>query len=100
MPSKNWTCSGFKSVVAWEAIRGDRTVAEIAQKHEIHPGQVPIWKTEALSKVESLLEKKGSVRSDGESQVAALERKGGHLTVENAFLTKSWSGSVKRSGGK
>ena len=32
--------SGFKAQVALAAVRGDVTVAEIAKKHNIHPGQV------------------------------------------------------------
>jgi len=32
--------SGFKATVALEAVRGDLTVAEIAKKHMVHPGQV------------------------------------------------------------
>lgn len=92
--------SGFKAQVALEAIRGDITVAEIAKKHNVHPGQVQAWKAEALSKLESIFDKglEGSSRPD--EQMAVLERKVGQLTIENDFLKKSWSGYVKRNGGK
>ena len=92
--------SGFKAQVALEAIRGDLTIAEIAKKHNIHPGQVQAWKAEALSKLELSFDKGSSRISSSEEQVAVLERKIGQLTIENDFLKKSWSGYVKRNGGK
>lgn len=92
--------SGFKAQVALEAIRGDVTIAEIAKKHHIHPGQVQAWKAEALSKLASSFDKGSARISSSDEQVAVLERKIGQLTIENDFLKKSWSGYVKRNGGK
>jgi transposase-like protein len=46
--------SGFKAQVALESIRGDKTVVEIAKKHNVHPNQIHNWKAEVLSKLESL----------------------------------------------
>ncbi len=34
----------FKAKVALEALRGDRTIQEIAAKHKVHPNQVSTWK--------------------------------------------------------
>ena len=34
----------FKAKVALEALRGDRTIQEIASKHKVHPNQVSTWK--------------------------------------------------------
>lgn len=92
--------SGFKAQVALEAVRGDTTVAEIAKKYNVHPGQVQAWKAEALAKFESLFDKGSSGKSKSDDQMEVLERKVGQLTIENDFLKKSWSGYVKRSGGK
>ena len=86
--------------MALEAVRGDVTVAEIAKRHNVHPGQVQAWKAEALSKFESLFDQETSGKSKADDQVGVLERKVGQLTIENDFLKKSWSGYVKRSGGK
>ena len=38
----------FKKRVALEALRGDRTVQEIAARHEVHPNQVSTWKRQAI----------------------------------------------------
>ena len=37
----------FKARVALEALRGDKTVQEIASKHKVHPNQVSTWKRQA-----------------------------------------------------
>ena len=34
----------LKAKVALEALRGDRTLQEIASKHQVHPNQVSTWK--------------------------------------------------------
>lgn len=38
----------FKAKVALEALRGDKTVQEIAAKHQLHPNQVSTWKRQAI----------------------------------------------------
>ena len=92
--------SSFKAQVALEAIRGDMTITEIAKKHQVHPAQVQAWKAEALSKFESVFDKGPTGQANSDTEVAVLERKVGQLTIECDFLKKSWSGYVKRNGGK
>ena len=38
----------FKAKVAREALRGDRTIQEIASRHKVHPNQVSTWKRQAM----------------------------------------------------
>ena len=38
----------FKARVALEALRGDKTIQEIATKHKVHPNQVSTWKRQAI----------------------------------------------------
>lgn len=92
--------SNFKAQIALLAIRGDETVAEIASRHNIHPGQVQNWKAEALSKLPDLFDKSSKKASGSEEKISILERKVGQLAIENDFLKKNWAGYVKRSGGK
>ena len=92
--------SGFKAQVSLAAIRGDVTIAEIAKRYTVHPGQVQAWKAEALAKLELLFDQRPVGPSKSEEEVAVLERKVGQLTIENDFLKKSWTGYVKRTGRK
>ena len=77
----------FKARVALEALRGDKTVQEIASKHKVHPNQVSTWKRQAmdgLSKVFSNGTDRG--HQDHESEIRDLHAKIGQLTVERDFL--------------
>ena len=38
----------FKARVALEALRGDKTIQEIASKHKLHPNQISSWKRQAI----------------------------------------------------
>ena len=39
----------FKAKVALEAVRGEKTINEIAKEHQVHPGQITQWKKELLA---------------------------------------------------
>ena len=48
----------LKAKIALEALRGDRTLQEIASKHQVHPNQVSTWKRQAIDV--SMAEQKGT----------------------------------------
>ena len=48
----------FKSRVALEALRGDKTIQEIAARHKVHPNQVGTWKKQALEDLVDLVVRK------------------------------------------
>jgi transposase-like protein len=48
-PRRNHT-PVFKSKVALAAIKGDKTVAELAQQFDVHPNQITQWKTQLLER--------------------------------------------------
>ena len=48
MTTRRRFTADFKARVALEALRGDRTVQEIAAKHKVHPNQVSTWKRQAI----------------------------------------------------
>ena len=83
----------FKARVALEALRGDKTVQEIASKHKVHPNQVSTWKRQAidgLGGVFSNSPERG--RQDHEGEVRDLHAKIGQLMMERDFL----AGGLKR----
>ena len=79
----------FKARVAVEALRGDRTVQEIASKHKVHPNQVSAWKRQAIDGLEGVFSSGvDRDRQDHDTEVRDLHAKIGQLTVERDFLAK------------
>ena len=79
----------LKAKVALEALRGDRTLQEIASKHQVHPNQVSTWKRQAMEGLGEMfsngVERR---RRDQESEVRELHAKIGELMVERDFLSR------------
>ena len=83
----------FKAKVALAAIKGDKTLAELAQLFDVHPNQITTWRSQ-------LLEGAAGVFGASPSEAAApvdlkdLHAKIGQLTLENDFL----SGALTKAG--
>lgn len=81
--------SEFKARVAIEAIRGVKTISEIAAEFEIHPVMVGNWKKDMLEHLPELFENKNAKKEkDTEKETEQLHRKVGQLTMEVEFLEK------------
>jgi transposase len=81
--------SGFKAKVALAAIKGERTIAELASEFGVHPNQIHNWKKQLLDGAASVFE--GGASAEGaitEAQVDVLYRQIGQLKVENDFLAR------------
>ena len=79
----------FKARVALAALRGDKTIQEIATKHKVHPNQVSSWKRQAMDGVGAVFSNgPDKVRMDHDDEVHDLHAKIGQLTVERDFLAK------------
>jgi transposase len=82
--------AAFKAKVALAAVKGDRTVAELASQFGVHPNQIYNWKKQLLDGAASVFEG-GVAVAEGtasEAQVDVLYRQIGQLKVENDFLAR------------
>ena len=81
----------FKAKVALEAVRGEKTSAELASAYEIHPTLINGWKRQLQEEASTLFDggkSASKAESDTEAQIAELYRQIGQLTVERDFLAK------------
>jgi len=78
-----------KAKVALEAVKGTKTINEIAQEHGVHPNQVSQWKKELLANAGSLFEgKRGPKSSNAQNDPERLYAKIGQLNMELDWLKK------------
>ena len=86
MTRKKYT-SKFKTKVVLEAIKEQHSVAELAQKYDLAPQQINLWKREFLSNADSVFEKKGkSKKSQAEDERDQLLKVIGEQKVQIDFL--------------
>ena len=80
----------FKAKVALEALRGERTVAELGAKHGVHPTMITAWKKQAVEGMASVFAGKAEAADAvREGEVEKLHAKIGQLVVERDFLSKA-----------
>lgn len=79
----------FKAQIALEAIRGHKTINEIASEHEIHPNQIIQWKKQLLKSADEIFSKgQGGKNKSEEALKDRLYQEIGKLKIELEFLKK------------
>ena len=79
----------FKAKVALEAVRGEKTISELASQYEVHPTIINNWKRQLSEEASSLFEKGSEASQTNESQQSQIDelyRQIGQLKVERDFL--------------
>ena len=84
---------GFKAKVALAAMKGDKTLAELAQLFDVHPNQVTQWRSQVLERLACSALTRARRRRSRASSLKALHAKI-ELTLENDFL----EGALTKAG--
>jgi transposase-like protein len=85
--------SALKARVAIEAVKGVRSVAELAGEHQVHPSQITQWKKQLLDSAEQVFsDRRVTEKQDHEELLAKLYQQIGQMKVELDWLQKKlWS---------
>lgn len=84
----------FKARVALEAIKGDKTLAEITSRYKVHSSQILKWKKQVLTELPKILsDRRSQQEQDNRKLEEELYKQIGQLTVELDWLKKK-SGQV------
>lgn len=83
--------SQFKTKVALEAIKGERTIAELASIFEVHPNQIRQWKKHFLENASSVFTKeKDPELAEKDKLIDELYKRLGRQEIDLEFLKKKW----------
>jgi transposase len=92
-PRRNHSAA-FKAKVALAALKGDRTMSELAQQFDLHPNQIKQWKDQLLENVSGVFDAGAQQDAPPPVDVKELHAKIGQLSLENDFL----SGALDKAG--
>ena len=76
----------FKAKVALAAIKGEMTLAQLAEHFDVHPNQITQWKAQLQESAANVFGPGGQGTAPPAVDVKSLHAKIGELTLENDFL--------------
>ncbi|AWV03044.1 IS3 family transposase [Burkholderia sp. JP2-270] len=81
--------AAFKAKVALAAVKGERTLAELAQQFDVHPDQITEWKRQLQERAADVFGAAGMPSSEPPVDLKALHAEIGQLTLEKGFFRRS-----------
>src|SRR5271169_4231978 len=87
-PRRNHSAA-FKAKVALAAVKGDRTIAQLAEHFDVHPNQITAWKSQLEASASEIFGAGGGTPATPTIDVKSLHAKIGELTLENDFLEQA-----------
>jgi transposase len=84
----------FKAKVALAALKGEKTLTELAQQFDVHANQIKQWKDQLLDGATGVFGAEPAAKATPPIDVKALHAKIGELTLENDFL----AGALDKAG--
>ncbi len=84
----------FKAKVALAAVKGDKTLAELAQQFDVHPNQITTWRGQLLEGAAGVFGGASSESAPPPVDLKTLHAKIGELTLVNDFL----EGALSKAG--
>ena len=91
-PRRNHSAD-FKAKVALAAVRGERTLSELASQFDVHPNQITQWKTQLLERAGEVFSTRSGT-AEKPVDMKTLHAKIGELALENDFL----EGALAKAG--
>lgn len=92
-PRRNHT-PAFKAKVALAAVKGDKTLAELAQQFDVHPNQITTWRSQLLEGAAGVFGGSTETAVAPAVDLKDLHAKIGQLALENDFLV----GALSKAG--